>query len=215
MRLSRPAKFAGFAACLALSGVLVGAATGATGAFFTDTESGTYGGTLGSIQINGYGGGGVDGLDINFQNMLPGEPQTLTLSFQNTGANAQDVWIVFPNADALHSINDLGTFGEVHLKANNDVKFESANLNDDSGGGCGGIFDEAGCWPMPQKVQLFSNVAPGGSGNFSFTFNYSGALSNPAYQGQPWNPYPLSDFPNFTHFGLPFQLVATQVGQTP
>lgn len=215
MRWSRPARIAGFAVCLGVSGVLVGTATGATGAFFTDSESGTYGGNIGSIEINGYGGGGADGLDINFDRLLPGEPQTLTLSFQNTGANNQDVWLVFPNADALHSLNDLGRYGEVHIKANSDPVFDSANLNDDQENHSCGPLSPAGCWPVPNMVKLFSNVAPGGSGQFSFTFGYTaynGGISSEAAEGTAWNAYPLHAP---TAAGLPFKLVATQVGRTP
>ncbi len=49
---------------------------------------------------------------------VSGELQDDVATFTNTGANAEDVWLVFPNVDALHALNDLGGYGEVHIKAN-------------------------------------------------------------------------------------------------
>ena len=37
-------------------------------------------------------------MDLAFSNMLPGDPQTVTVNYQNTGANTEDVYVVFPNA---------------------------------------------------------------------------------------------------------------------
>ncbi|WP_104137789.1 MULTISPECIES: hypothetical protein [unclassified Cryobacterium] len=196
------------------------AALGPTGAYFSDTEQGRIDGTIGSIQVDG-----VDSLNLHFTNLLPGESQTVSERYKNTGLNAQDVWVVFNDAEALHALNDLGNYGEFHVAANNNAVFDSANLNDDgdlqSPPGCSGIFDPAGCWPVPEKILLQSNLAPSAMGTVSFRFNYNGVLMTGQSEagGGVWNSYPLPTPANpdavATESGLPYQIVATQVGQEP
>lgn len=212
MHLHKRARVGAFVVCLGLSIGMVAVASGATGAYFSDARSGEFSGTIGSIKILGGGGSGTDHLDFHFDNMLPGERQTATGTFENTGANAQDVWLVFPNADALHALNNLGTYGEVHIAANGTEVFGSMNLNDGYPCGTPGNPGYPTLCAVPRAVKLFSNVAPGGAGQFSFSFNYGTKLSNPLAYGQPWNAYPLGAP---TAAGLPYQLVATQVGIAP
>lgn len=194
----------------ALGLAVVGSST--TGAYFSDSKQGNVTGTVGSIKITGSGGNGANGLDEQFNNLLPGEVQTKTVSFANTGTNPEDVWVVFNNPDALHALNDLGTYGEVHITASGTEVFASANLNDNSRNSCGPLSPQ-GCWPLPQKVKLASNLAPGAGGTFGFGFGYASKLQaqSPA-GGGTWNPYPLA---SPTASGLPYQLVAVQPGQTP
>ncbi len=217
MRYKKAVRLGVFVVCLGTSAALVGAATGATGAFFSDTKSGVLTGTIGSIKIEGRGGGGHDSLDFNFDNMLPGELKNDVATFTNTGANAEDVWLVFPNVDALHALNDLGGFGEVHIKANADEVFHSKNLNDHFP--CvtpDGVFPENVC-PLPHAVKLFGSVGPGGTGSFTFSFAYSGRLSTQVPDGfvGHFNCFPVTSPVTCTNNGLPYQLVATQVGQVP
>jgi len=221
---------------LVAAGGMAAVASGATGAYFSDTHSGTLTGTIGTIKVTPSGGndnsGSTSNLDFQFANMLPGDPQTATIGFQNTGANNEDVWIVFNNATALSALNNLGTYGEVHLVADGTHLFDSANLNDRSAT-CG-AFSPSGCWPLLNEYKVASNVAPGGTGNVAFTFNYAGKLGNSANLtggGAVWNTYPVPagkyDPPTNTDgqttvnlsdgsgAGLPYEIVATQVGQTP
>ena len=211
MRFNKHVRVGAFVVCLGLSAGMVAAAAGSTGAYFSDAKAGTFTGVIGSIQIKGGGGTGGNQLDFQFDKMLPGERQTAALTFENTGQNAQDVWLVFPNADALHALNDLGSYGEAHIAANGTEVFGSANLSDKYP--CGTL--SAGfptICPLPRAVKLFSNVAPGGSGSFSFSFNYGVKLTDPGAYGKPWNSYPLGAP---TANGLPYQLVGTQVGIAP
>ena len=115
---SKAGRFGAFIATLGMSAGLIGTAVHATGAYFSDSKSGAVAGTIGSIKVSTSGGTGTDGLNFNFANMLPGTPQTATFSYQNTGANAEDVWLVFNDAAALHAINVLGTYGEAHVASN-------------------------------------------------------------------------------------------------
>ena len=216
MRKHTTARVALWATTLIAMAGLVVAATGATGAYFTDTHHGTISGNIGSIKVTPSGGTGADNTDFSFVNMLPGEPQTATVRFQNTGANSEDVWLVFDNATALSALNNLGTYGEVHV-SNGSALFDSANLNDNSTS-CG-PFSPSGCWPVPRQIKVASNLGPTASGAVAFTFNYAGKLKNPAAEGAPFNVYPVpgqfTSDPGVSGSGLPYEIVATQVGQTP
>lgn len=204
-------------ASLLLLALLVITATGVTGAYFSETKSGSIHGTVGSIHIKTSGGTGSNGLEFNFNNLLPGEPQTATVEYQNTGASKQDVWVVFNNKEALHALNNLGTYGEVTLSNSGGVFFHSANLNDNlppASGTCG-PFSPSGCWPLQEKYQVGSNINPGAGSYFRFTFAYASKLKSQPAEGEEvlWNTYPPEATPEGN--GLPYQVVATQVGQEP
>ena len=203
------------------------AALGPTGAYFSDTAQGNVAGTVGSIKVAGLDGSGTDRLDLAFTNLLPGEPQTVTTRYQNTGLNNQDVWIVFPNPKALHALNDLGTYGEFHLAANDNALLDSTNLNDGTSNlavtpnSCGPFGPGDGlCNPLLPSYKLASNIGPGATGDVSFTFAYAGKTT---YQteagGGTWNAFPVKQknaaVPPIEGYGLPYQIVATQVGQKP
>ena len=217
MRGSTAARIAVWGTTLAALAAVVVVATGMTGAYFSDTHQGDITGNLGSIKVTPSGGTGSDGTNFSFTNMLPGEPQTATIQFQNTGLNAEDVWLVFNNATALSAFNNLGTYGEVHVVTDHEL-FGSKNLNDRSST-CG-AFSPSGCWPLPSQIKIGSDIAPGAGSFVKFTFNYASKLKDPAAEGAPFNAYPVSgqntvNAADGTGSGLPYQIVATQVGQTP
>jgi hypothetical protein len=139
--------------------------------------------------------------------MLPGELQTKTANYQNTGANNEDVWLVFPDVAALHGINQLGTFGEAHVASNGTEIFASNNLNDNTSscppGSSNPAAGQGACNALPKQIKLADNVTPGTVGAFSFSFAYASKMSNPAFEGQPFN-----------GVGLPYQIVATPHGNT-
>jgi hypothetical protein len=208
-------KGAALAVSVALLGGTAWLAAGATGAYFSDTHNGTISGTVGSIRVTPYGGAGSDGMDLAFTNLLPGVPQTISVSYKNTGANAEDVYIVFNNATALSALNNLGTYGEAHLSANGTPLFDSANLNDRIST-CGTL-SPSGCWPLASQYLVASSLAPGAAGTVSFTFNYASKLTT---QGPAvWNTYPVAgqatSDPGVGGSGLPYEIVATQHGVTP
>jgi hypothetical protein len=214
-----PAKGIALVASVALLGGAAWLAAGTTGAYFSDTHTGTISGTVGSIKVTPYGGSSANGTDLAFDDLLPGTPQTVTLSYQNTGRNTEDVYIVFTNPTALSALNSLGTYGEVHLAADGNPLFDSANLNDRSST-CG-PFAPSGCWPLQRSYLVKSNVIPGGTGTVTFSFEYASKLSG---QGSgsavpPWNTYPVpgqvTTVPGVSGTGLPYSIVATQPGITP
>ena len=83
-------RITGFISAATASVGLAAFAVAGTGAYFTDSDSGTISGNLGSISVDGYGGGGENGLDIVFTNMLPGVANSATVKYANDGLNAQD-----------------------------------------------------------------------------------------------------------------------------
>lgn len=207
-------------ASLLLMGALVVMATGATGAYFSESKQGEISGTTGSIHVHTSGGSGPNGLLFNFKNLLPGEPQSATVEFKNTGHNNQDVWVVFDNAEALHSLDNLGEFGEVTIANPGGWVFHSANLNDNlppASGTCG-PFSPSGCWPLGEQYKVASNLAPGAGSWFKFTFGYTthkGGIGN-SQEEMPFNTYPPEVEPSeIVGSGLPYEVVATQVGVEP
>ena len=192
------------------------AAVGPTGAYFSDTEQGNISGALGSIEVTG------SNTELSYTNMLPGEPQTVTAGFTNTGLNNQDVWVVFNNEKALHAINNLGKYGNFTVASGGTAVFASTNLQDGAyraTNSCGDFFEQAnrGCWPLRSAYKLASNLAPSEGGNVSFTFAYGAAMKTGA---GAWNQYPVQfaggeEYPAAEGYGLPYQIVATQVGHAP
>lgn len=244
MRLTKKWRIVAFAGALAGSAGLVTAAAAATGAYFNDTQSGTVTGTIGSIKVSTSGGTGNNNLDFNFANMLPGDFQTSTVHYTNSGKNAEDVYLVFSNAEALHSVNNLGGYGEAKIGSNGTTVFSSDNLSDgltaqlqavdptsshcSAGPNAQVPLSPTGCWPIPSTIKLASNVAPGHSGTMTFSFALgpkwkavSAELSQffcyPLIQnpGDPSNPTDQVCNTANPSYGLPYEIVATQPGVAP
>jgi hypothetical protein len=227
MRKSKIARIAGFTVALGATASLVGFAATGTGAYFSDSAAGTIHGTVGSIHVSVSGGNGNSSTDFAFDRLLPGTPQTVTISYTNTGNSPEDVFLTFPNATALSALNNLGTFGNVQVNdAGNSDVFDSTNLNDNtpSCGPAGTVTAQnpIACKPLPKQLQVDNNLAPGASATASFSFGYPSKLHGQAPVGTTglWNTFPVSG--QFTTNtldgngnGLPFAIVATQVGQTP
>lgn len=193
---------------------LIMSSVASSGAYFTDKADGNVSGTVGSIRIDT-----TTSSDLVFNNMLPGELQAQSVTYKNTGSSPQDVWLVFPNVTALSALNNLGTYGEVHVANNGTALFDSANLNDRATT-CG-AFAPTGCWPLPQKIKLVENLAAGQSSTLKVSFAYAGKLSTQAPVGTlaVFNTYPVTGQTTIhadeAGSGLPFQLVALQHGQMP
>jgi hypothetical protein len=225
-------KCAAIVGTAALLGGTAFIASGSTGAYFSDTHTGAITGTIGSIRITPSGGtASADGslMDLAFNDLLPGTPQTVTVNYQNTGTSPEDVYLVFPNATALSALNSLGNYGTVHVSsvgtgAVGDI-FDSQNLNDDSVHcpvGSTSTAHQYPCEPLPTQLLVASNVSPSAGGAVSFSFQYASALSTQAPVGTTanWNTYPVAgqittNSGDGSGNGLPYQVVATQHGITP
>lgn len=221
-------------ASVALLGGAAWVAAGTTGAYFSDTHSGSVSGTIGSIKVSVTGNGtGTDGTNLNFSNLLPGEAQTVTLKYGNTGRNTEDVYITFPNATALSALDNLGRYGEVHISANGSPIFDSANLSDAGDPAAYSNATPISRWPLMSQYKIASNVTPGQYGTVTFSFNYSTGLSGDdgvaptglnanvaGATGPVFNAYPVAgqktvNAADGTGSGLPYQIVATQPGIAP
>jgi hypothetical protein len=224
-------------ATVALLGGAAVVASGSTGAYFSDTHTGTVSGSVGQVSLSTSGGTGGDQLDLTYTNLLPGAAQTVTGSYGDSGNVPEDIYLTFPNATALSALNDLGQYGQLHISsagsgAVGDV-FDSSNLEDHPS--CGGFVQgsttivvngqtitQPGCWPLPNQLKIAGNVQPGQTGTFSLTFNYASKLGGSTSQGGGvFNTYPTTDgqttinASDGTGSGLPYDVVATQVGITP
>jgi hypothetical protein len=200
---SKFARFGLFVGTLGLSAGLVGAAAQTTGAYFSDTKTGAVTGTVGSIKV------ATGNTALAFTNLLPGEAQTQTVDYANSGKNVQDVWVVF-DTTALHALNNLGTFGEVHIANAANELFASQNLNDNIVSCVPGTGSPA-CNAVPTQLKLSDSLAPGTGGTFKFTF-MMGSKFTFNDSSVPFNCYPLG---TCTSNGLPYKLVAVQHGQLP
>ncbi len=217
MRKNLKLKIGALTTTFAMAGALAVVASGTTGAYFSDTQSGIITGTTGSIHVS------TEGSTLVFTNLMPGEPQTVTLKYKNTGPVAQDVYLTFPNVPALHAFNNLGHFGEVHIADGGTPLFDSTNLSDDRPDATGtcGPFTSTGCWPLPTKLKVASNLGPTASGSVTFTFNYASGMGNGKNGGigGVFNHYPspkaIPTDATESGDGLPVNIVAVQVGQTP
>jgi hypothetical protein len=223
LRRSTKIKIAGMTASAAIVLGLAATASGATGAFFSDAHSGTITGSLGTISVAVNGGNAGSDTNFQFTDMLPAVPQTIEVNFGNTGINAEDVWVVFPNAIALSALNDLGHYGQLHITSNGADIFDSVNLNDHSTT-CPASTpaNPTDCKPLPSQLELIGSLAPGASTSMKFEFNYSALLGGSGHSagGGTFNLYPTTTQTTGaagspTNAGLPYQIVATQVGFAP
>ena len=213
-------RYAALAITAAAAVVLSLTASGVTGAYFSDTKSGAITGTTGSVKVATSGGRGVDGLNFAFDNLMPGEPQTVTVNYQNTGSGPQDIFLTFKDVAALHALNNMGSFGEVTVTdSSTGLLFHSVNLNDNRPNATGtcGAFVETGCWPLPDTLRVRAGLAKNATGSVSFTFAYP--TKKTGGQGLAWNIYPSPGATAADSLtsgnGLPFNVVATQLGRTP
>jgi hypothetical protein len=240
MRKSITIKAGAVATAFVLSGSLAVIASGTTGAYFSDTKAGEINGSTGSIEIStvGSSGTGVNNLSFSFEGLMPGVAKTATVNYKNIGKNTQDIYLTFPNVPALHALNNLGSYGEVHVVANGTAVFDSVNLQDGrhqtttttTTNTCG-PFGPGGCNPLMPKLLVASDVLPGVAGTVSFSFNYptklSGNGTNLDGTAGVFNSYPLSGMDVFAgsdgaadaagpaDSGLPVNVVAVQVDQQP
>jgi hypothetical protein len=224
MNKSKALRVGGFIAAIAASSALVAAASGATGAYFTDSHPGAINASTGLVKVNVFP---MD-LQLNFNGLLPGEFQTQTVSYQNVGTGAEDIWLVLPTGGAADALNGvprpgpapLGRYGHFAVSAP-DGAFTSFNLaspglTDTTSVPCtvdaygrGGSAQQAAdhtdfipyC-PVPNAILLSWNVpANAPQQTADITFGFTKLLTGPQNAG----PLLVS----------PFKIVATQHGVFP
>lgn len=135
------AKLGGFVIAATCTAGLVAFAATNTGAYFTDSKTGTYNASSGTIGVTLDPSNGA----LDFTNGLPGvyKTQTVTYKANTTSPDGEDIWLVFHSASQSGNWSEaftgrpdddngggLGRFG--HLKVTSDnpaTYFESNNLS--------------------------------------------------------------------------------------
>lgn len=224
MRITAKAKMLVLLGTALVCGGTYVAAASATGRYFDRGGNGKSAGTTGAVAIAVTDATDNSSTNLKFTGLLPGEMQTVTLNYQNSGTTNEDVYVVFPNETALGALNTLGNYGEVELTSSGSGAignvFHSTYLSG-SRATCGRFLPN-GCWPLLSQYELARNIEPGAGGSFSFSFAYASAFDAQAPFGTTayWNSYPVSGqttglTSNESGSGLPYKIVATQPGLTP
>lgn len=225
MRKVQAVRIAGFVGALSVSAALITAATQGTGAYFTDSHSGAVNASTGDVKVN------VSDLQLNFQNLLPGEFKTNAVTYTAAGTGAEDIWLVLPTDGSAVAFNGpgggspaLGRYGHVEV-ASPAGDFTSYNLSTDpagansaascgvDGNGHGGSNQQAtshnnadpGSYvpycPVPGAILLSSGMTYGQTGTANVTFGFTKILKS----GQDGPLAPVAQF----------KIVATQAGVSP
>ena len=168
------------------AGIAITAST--SGADFSGTSGlGTITGTNAVVNVEGSGGNGAAGMDIQFADpLVPGQAQSVTSTFKNTGNVKEDIYVVFTNAQALHAFDQQGRYAQVSISVNGGSQiFASANLNDGlhsvKGAPPAGPYNCSTATnttipPTPQicplgsSQLLLTNVAPDATNTWTFTY---------------------------------------------
>ncbi|HXR40889.1 MAG TPA: hypothetical protein VN738_00700 [Acidothermaceae bacterium] len=226
MAISKAWRLGGFVAALGASGALIASATGATGAYFTDSHDGTLQAVSGHLKLN------VSDTTLNFTGLMPAEDQTKEITY-NTDANGnEDVWLVFPDNEAYEQFTGakgnalwpdggLGRYGHFAVSdSNGGLAFQSYNLQNTptgvtgqsctvDGNGRGGSAQQATSASdtppycgVPNAILLASNLVNGSSGTITVTFGLTGRQTT---QNQT----------EFSPAAVSFQIVGTQHGVRP
>jgi hypothetical protein len=178
-------RIGGFIAALGASAGLIAAATGATGAYFTDAHAGSLQGTSGHLRLDL---SDSSQLSMDFADLIPGHNQTNHVSFttDSSATVTEDVWVVFPTSTDTekqayaqftgaknefgYADGGLGRYGHVEIGATTgsyDRAFVSYNLANDpalsdpvSGGNLSACYDANGRGGSTQQATSVSDTLP-------------------------------------------------------
>jgi hypothetical protein len=137
MQKAKAVRIAGFFGALCASAALVGAAATGTGAYFTDSHDGAINAGTGHIKVD------VANLQLNFNNLLPGEYKTNGIDYAaHPSDGTEDIWLVFPDSPAsdafIHTPRSgptpLGRYGHFGVTSSGGASFVSSNLSLDPAG---------------------------------------------------------------------------------
>jgi hypothetical protein len=215
MRKSRFARFASLLAVIAVAASLIGVAVASTGAYFTSTQPGAITGNLGTVAVN------ISGQSINFANLMPGTPQTQTVTVQNTGTGNEDLYLAFTNEGFVWSaVNTYGRYAKFVIAGKT---YDNLNNNSTNGlpptpgvPGTGPATGPCGTPAVPinylPHVVSLATLVPGQVWTFDITFEWSACLSS----GQGATMFGESDTGTAVTAGpLTFVVAAFQPGVDP
>lgn len=223
MQRSKALKLTGFAGALCASAALVGFSVSGTGAYFTDSHSGSINAGTGTVKVS------TNNLSLNFDNLLPGEYQKKDITYTAHTTSTEDIWLVFPTDGSAAAFTStpkpgpvpLGRYGHFAVTSTNGAHFTSYNLARSTGGvhasdacsidnnGEGGSNQQPTspsdtqvpyCAPA-DAILLASGLSDGQGGTATLEFGFTPLLTDP--QGQATAPL------------VAFKIVATQHGVRP
>jgi hypothetical protein len=214
MTKNKTARIAAFVGGLGVSAALIGAAATTTGAYFTDSETGSIAGTTGHLSVDkntDYG--------LNFNNLVPGEYKTLPVGYHTAGDTNEDIWLKFPagtpygqftgtkgpgtsdpGVDGFHD-GGMGRFGHFAVANSGGTVFSSCNLQNQPDGtsGCADgdghgsnrpanseTDTDMGYCGVPHFIKLESDVPSGSDKQFTVTFGVT--VAKPSRASTPRRP---------------------------
>lgn len=222
MHKAKALRIAGFVGALCASGALIGTAVSGTGAYFSDSHTGAVNASTGVVKVN------VSDLTLNFQNLLPGEFKTNTITYTAAGTGAEDVWLVLPTDSSAEQFNGgpsstalgryghfavssaAGDFTSYNLTAAPSSSHDVCGVDADGHGGSDqqatstNNADPTSYVPycaVPNAILLGSNLTPGQTQSADITFGLTKLIKSG--QGAPLTQV------------AQFQIVATQHGIRP
>ncbi len=216
MLKQRLPRFLALLGTTAVTASLIGVAVVGTGAYFTEVVgNGAINATTGSVDLK-VNGSDTDAPTINFDNLMPGTPQTTTVSVQNTGTGTEDVYLVFDNANGAWSgVNTLGAYGTFIIDG---VTYDNLNnkyaWGTDSSGQIISNIPSSGCYNVSRPAQIkflphYIKVAEGltttASKSFDISFGLHACMTSPLNELTP----------SFGVNPLNFSVVAFQAGVDP
>lgn len=216
-------KVAGFIGTLGAGAALVATAATGTGAWFTDSETGSLTAQAGHLTLN------TTNTTLDFRGIMPGEDRSKTIGYNvNASGGTVDVWVKFDTTTTKYSQftggkgqngwtdGGLGRYGHFKVSSGNTTFFNSYNLANDTNGNSG-CADNANGWGssaqatsetdtsmgycgVPGYIKVADNLPSGANNSVTLTFGLTGKQKD---QNQ------------IQVAGLPFQIVATQHGHRP
>ncbi len=222
MNKGKIARLAGFVGVLGATTVLITTAVTGTGAYFTDSHSGSIAASSGHLTLN------VSNPNLSFPNLLPGEDKTVNIGYNVDSSGNSDIWMTFTDTaaycaftgasdDPANCGGGLGRYGHFAVANDNGILFQSYNLKNapagitgtscaidanGDGGSAQGSTSVSNTPPycgVPLAIKLASDLPNGSSGTIKTTFGITGRAT-----GQ-----------NAPVATVPFNIVATQVGVRP
>jgi hypothetical protein len=215
-------KVGGFIATLATGALMVGSAVTGTGAYFSDSKTGTIAASSGHLTLS------TSNTALKFDNLMPGEDKTDSVDFGVNSTGKSDVWLVFtkdtgyaawtgPLGEAPYPAGGMGRYGHVQIGTSEAPNlFESWNLQNlpagspnttctvnQFGWGHGtpstSHDDTPALCGVPGSIKIASNLTSGAGGTLNITFGITGRSTG---QNKPVA-------------AVNYQIVATQAGILP
>ena len=225
--MAQSRKFLTVGALGVAAAALIATGSGVTGAYFSDSHNGAINASTGAIKVNT----NPADLALNFTKLLPGNFQTVPVTYQAVGTDAEDIWLVLPTDGTAARFNGqkgtspgealaLGRYGHfaVSSPAGSFTSFNLTTAAVPSAADCpvnanghGGSIEQgvdashgypAYC-PVPNAILLGSNLTYGTSQTAQITFGYTKLLKSDSAQNAS-----LSQVAQF-------KIVATQHGILP